>query len=438
MSQHRIPPQNIDAERAVLAAMLLSPAAMDEVADRLRPEDFYSHEHAAIYAAALDLYRSDKQVDLVTVTDRLSISDKLDVAGGPAYLAELTDQIPSMAALPHHAELVRDKARLRAAIVSLTEAHERCYAASDPADIIDEIETTLLAIGSSATPDTMAPASVLAKRSVDALEQRSRHAGALLGLSTGFRELDQMTSGLQPADLIIIAARPSMGKTSLAMNIARHAAVTVNTPTAVFSMEMSKEQLVDRMICDLGELNTFAYRNGQLLDQHWPRVLPAAGKLAQAPLFIDDQAGLTAMAIRARARRIKAKHGLGLIVVDYLQLMDGRGERREAEISAITRALKALAKELRLPVVVLAQLNRELERRPDKRPKLSDLRESGAIEQDADVILFIYRDEVYNRAKDNPRIGIAEIIIGKQRTGPTGTIELAWMEHLSSFRDMRG
>lgn len=433
---HRLPPQNLDAEQAILGSILLKGEAIHEVADTLLPEHFYRDGHKAIYSAMLAIAAESQPVDLITVSSRLKAEGKLDVAGGPGYLASLSDAVPMAANIGHYSAMVRNLAKLRTIICSATELVGQCYDYSDPDVALDVAEAALVKILSESASDPVVPMRQLAKEVFADIEAQAARGSMLAGLPTGFCDLDKMTGGLCPGDLTIIAGRPSMGKTALAMNICRHAALDHHTPVGVFSLEMHKKQLTLRLIADIGQIDLRTLRLGSLRETDWQRLANAYGKLVDTRIFIDDTGGLSPMALRTRARRLKAKHNIGLIMVDYIQLMGGKGEKREQEISDISRSLKALAKELEVPVVALSQLNRDLEKRPNKRPQLSDLRESGAIEQDADNIFFVYRDEVYNKAEDNPRRGIAEIIIGKQRQGPTGTIELAWIDRCSSFQNL--
>lgn len=433
-----IPPQNIDAEQAVLGTILLQEKSVLNIAELLVPEDFYRDAHKTIYRAMLDLFERREPHDLITVTNLLADRNKLEEIGGAAYLASLTDIIPFSGTLVHHAEIIRKKSILRQLIRTTSEVAARCYDTQDDIDLlVDEAEKTIFEIAQSKKKQGFQAMSDIVPKAFDRITRLFDRQEHVTGVPTGYEELDRMTAGLQPADLIIIAGRPSMGKTALAMNIVQHVAVVEKTPVAVFSLEMSMEQLALRMLCSMGGIDSQRIRTGRLLEKDWPDLTRATGILTEAPIFIDDTAGITVLEMRAKARRLKSEHNLGLVVVDYLQLMQGRArtENRAQEISDISRSLKAMAKELEVPVIALSQLNRSLESRTDKRPQLSDLRESGAIEQDADVIGFIYRDEVYNKAEDNPNRGLAEIIIGKQRNGPTGTIKLTFIAEITTFED---
>ncbi len=433
-----IPPQNIDAEQAVLGTILLQEHSILKVAEILSPEDFYRDAHKTIFRAMLDLFERREPHDLITVTDLLAARNKLEEIGGGAYLASLTDLIPFSGPLVHHAELIRKKSILRQLIQTSSEVAARCYEDQDDIDaLVDEAEKTIFEIAQSKKKQGFQAMSDVVPKAFDRITQLFDRQEQITGVATGYTELDRMTAGLQPADLIILAGRPSMGKTALAMNIVQQVAVADRTPVAVFSLEMSVEQLALRMLCSLGRIDSQRIRTGRLIEKDWPDLTRATGMLSESPIFIDDTAGIGVLEMRAKARRLKSEHDLGLVVVDYLQLMQGRAkvENRTQEISDISRSLKAMAKELEVPVIALSQLNRSLESRTDKRPQLSDLRESGAIEQDADVIAFIYRDEVYNKAEDNPNRGLAEIIVGKQRNGPTGIVKLTFRADITTFEN---
>ena len=431
-----VPPQNLEAEQAVLGTVLLQEKSLAKVIELLEPEDFYRDAHKAIYRAMLQLFDKREPHDLITLTNLLRDQNKLDLVGGPAYLASLTDVIPFSGTLVHHATIIRQKSILRRLIQTSNEVASRCYQEQDDIDrLVDEAEQTIFEIASSKKTQGFQPMSKIVPRSFERVQLLAERKEHITGLATGFTELDHMTAGFQPSDLIIVAARPSMGKTALAMNFVQHAAVMDKKPVAVFSLEMSMDQLALRMLCSIGRIDSQRIRTGHLKPRDWDNLVRATGYLSDAPIYIDDSAGLSVLEMRAKARRLKSEQNLGMVVIDYLQLMRGRGntENRAQEISEISRSLKAMAKELEVPVIALSQLNRSLESRPDKRPKLSDLRESGAIEQDADVIIFIYRDEVYRPAEDNPNRNMAEIIIGKQRNGPIGTVKLTFLAQYTSF-----
>jgi replicative DNA helicase len=434
----RMPPQAVESEQSVLGGLMLDNEAWDRIADVLNENDFYRREHRLIFRAVSALSQEGQPADVVTVGEWLENAGELDHAGGFAYLNTLAAQTPGAANILAYAGNVRDRAVLRALIRAASSIGTSAFqpeGRSAP-EILDQAERTILDI-SEATARRRGgfqPIKSLLTAAVDRLDLLSKSENAITGLPTGFHDLDAMTSGLQPGDLVIVAGRPSMGKTSLAMNMAENVALGARRPVAVFSMEMPAEQLALRMLASLGRINAHKMRTGRLDEDDWPRITSAIGILADAPLYVDDTPALTPLEVRSRARRLKREHGdLGMIVLDYLQLMQApeSQENRATEVSNITRALKSLAKELHVPVVALSQLNRSLESRPNKRPVMSDLRESGAIEQDADVIFFIYRDEVYN--EDSPDKGKAEIIIGKQRNGPTGKVPLTFLGEYTRF-----
>ena len=438
INPRQLPPQNIEAEQAVLGTILLQDKALVKIVDLLEPEDFYRDAHKIIFRAMVALFEKREPHDLITVTGLLNDQNKLENIGGASYLASLTAIIPFTGTLVHHAHIIRQKSVLRRLIQTTSEVAARCYDAQDDIDtLIDEAEKTIFEIAHSKKGPGFQPMATVVPKAFDRITKLFDKQEHITGVATGYEELDRMTAGLQPAELIILAARPSMGKTALAMNMVQHAALIDKVPVAVFSLEMSVESLALRMLCSLGPIDSQRIRTGRLHDNDWPKLTRATGMLSEAPIYIDDSAGLTVLEMRAKARRLKSDVDLGLIVVDYLQLMQGKSsaENRAQEISDISRSLKAMAKELNVPVVALSQLNRSLENRTDKRPQLSDLRESGAIEQDADVIMFIYRDEVYNRAEDNPNRGLAEIIVGKQRNGPTGVIKLTFLGEYTKFEN---
>ena len=433
-----VPPQNIEAEQAVLGTILLQDKALLKVVEIIGPDDFYRDSHKTIFRAMLTLFEKREPHDLITVTGLLSDQNKLEAVGGAAYLAALTDVIPFTGTLVHHARLIRQKSVLRKLIQTTSEVAARCYQAQDDIEtLLDDAEKTIFEIAQSRKGQGFEPMSTIVPRAFDRVTRLFDRQEHITGVATGYEELDRMTAGLQPADLIILAGRPSMGKTALAMNMVQHASLIDKVPVAVFSLEMSMEQLALRMLCSVGRIDSQRIRTGRLRENDWPRLTRATGMLSESPIYIDDTAAITVLEMRAKARRLKSEHAIGLVVVDYLQLMQGRAnvENRAQEISEISRALKAMAKELDVPVLALSQLNRSLESRTDKRPQLSDLRESGAIEQDADVIMFIYRDEIYNKGEDNPNRGIAEIIVGKQRNGPTGVVKLTFLAEYTLFEN---
>ncbi|CAK8725306.1 Replicative DNA helicase [Candidatus Electrothrix aarhusensis] len=435
-SPKMIPPQNVEAEQALLGTILIQDKSLLKIVELLAPDDFYRDAHKAIFEVMVSLFERSEPHDLVTVTSLLRDQNRLEHVGGSAYLTSLTDVIPFTGMLVHHARIIREKSILRRLIETSSEVAARCYdAQGDLEALVDKAEQTIFEIAQARKTQGFEPMSKIVPKAFDRITKLAERKEHITGISTGYDELDRMTAGLQSADMIVLAGRPSMGKTALAMNIVQHAALINKVPVAVFSLEMSMEQLALRMLCSVGRIDAQRIRTGHLQDNDWPKLTRATGMLADSPIYIDDTAGMTVLEMRAKARRLKSEHNLGLVVVDYLQLMQGssRIENRTQEISDISRSLKAMAKELDVPVIALSQLNRSLESRTDKRPQLSDLRESGAIEQDADVIMFIYRDEVYNKAEDNPNRGIAELIVGKQRNGPTGTVKLTFLGHITTF-----
>jgi len=435
-SLHKIPPQNIEAERSVIGAILLENEAINNVLEILRVNDFYSESHRKIFSAILELYEKNEPSDLITLSNTLKNNNQLDSAGGVSYLASLVDNIPSAANVTYYSKIVKEKAILRGLIGAATKIITKSYdTGKDVENILDEAEHTIFEISENKIKPAFYPIKEIIKDTFRTIEKLYEKKELVTGVPTGFEKLDDLTSGFQKSDLIIIAGRPSMGKTALALNITQHVAIEKGIPVALFSLEMAKEQLSLRMLASEAKVNSQRLRKGFLGETDWPKLTTAAGRLSEAPIFIDDTPAITVLEMKAKARRLKSETDLGLIVLDYLQLMRGIQfkDSREQEISEISRSLKALAKELNIPVVALSQLNRKVEDRTNKRPQLADLRESGAIEQDADVITFIYRDEVYNRSEDNPEKGMAEIIIGKQRNGPVGMVKLAFLEKYTSF-----
>jgi len=418
---------------------MLQQGAMPRAAEILTEEDFYRDAHKHIFSAMITLFDRGEPLDLITVSNLLKDNNRFEAIGGPTYLATLTDIVPVAANLAYYAKIVREKAILRKLIQTSTEIAGRCYEEQGDIDtLLDDVETTVFEISRAKSGQSYHSLKTVISDTFKYIEQLYDRKEHITGVPTEYHDFDKMTAGLQRSDLIILAARPSMGKTALAVNMVQNAALLHKVPVAVFSLEMSKEQLGMRMLCSISRVDAQRLRTGFLKEQDWPRLTRAVAQLSDAPIYIDDTPAITVLEMRAKCRRLKTEHNIGMVVVDYLQLMRGKAntQSREQEISDISRSLKAMAKELRIPVLALSQLNRSLESRPNKRPQLSDLRESGAIEQDADVIVFIYRDEVYNKAEDNPRKGIAEIIIGKQRNGPTGTVELAFIDRFTSFENL--
>lgn len=439
VSSHKLPPQNVEAEQSVLGGILIENDAINKVLEILTPEDFYRDSHRRIYNALINLSTRDEPADLITLTNELRNIDQLDAAGGASYIASLIDSVPTAANIEYYARIVKEKSILRQLIQTSTDIITESYQdRSDVESFLDEAERSIFQISENRVRPSFYPIRDIVKQSFKTLERLYEKKELVTGVPSGFKELDQMTAGFQPSDLIIVAGRPSMGKTAFCLNVAQYAAIEKRTPVAVFSLEMSKEQLVIRLLCSEAHVEGTKLRTGFLSEGDWPRLTIAAGNLSEAPIFIDDTAALSVLELRAKARRLKADQGLGMVIIDYLQLMRGRAraESRQQEISEISRSLKAVAKELNIPVIAVSQLSRRTEERTGMRPQLSDLRESGAIEQDADLILFLYRDEVYNRSEDNPNRGKAEMIIGKQRNGPTGKIELAFLSKFTTFKDL--
>ncbi len=435
----RIPPQNVEAEQAVLGSILLKADTFGKVLEILRPEDFYKDGHKLIFEVMIDLFEKNEPQDVLTVSNLLRDTNRLEEAGGATYLATLTSIVPVTSNISSYAKIIREKSILRKLIAVNTDIAARCYEEQNDIDIlVDQAEQAIFDIAGKKSGQNFTPIKSIVPEAFATVEQLYQRKELITGVPTGYIDIDRMTAGLQPSDLIIVAARPSMGKTSFAMNIAQNAALVEKTGVAVFSLEMSKEQLVMRLLSSAGRIDSQRIRTGKLQKEDWAKLTRAVGMLSEAPIFIDDTPAISVLEMRAKVRRLAAQHDIGLIIVDYLQLMRGRGaiENRTQEISEISRSLKALAKEHNVPVIALSQLNRGLESRTDKRPMMSDLRESGAIEQDADVICFIYRDEVYNKSEDNPDRGIAEIIIGKQRNGPTGITKLTFIKEFTMFENM--
>jgi replicative DNA helicase len=438
-SSHKLPPQHIEAEQSILGGILIENEAINRVTEILDADDFYRDGHRKIFNALINLSERDEPADLITLTNELRKLDQLDSIGGASYLASLIDSVPTAANIQYYARIVKEKAILRKLIQTSTEIITQSY--EDRGDVegfLDEAERSIFEISEKRVRPSFYPIREIVKESFATIEKLFKKKEAVTGVPSGFKELDRMTAGFQPSDLIIIAGRPSMGKTAFCLDVAEYAAIDNKIPVAIFSLEMSKEQLVIRMLCSQAHVEGTRLRTGYLNESDWPKLTIAAGSLSESPIYIDDTAALSVLELRAKARRLKSDHGLGMVIVDYLQLMKGRArvESRQQEISEISRSLKALAKELTIPVIAVSQLSRKTEERTGNRPQLSDLRESGAIEQDADLILFIYRDEVYNRSEDNPNRGKAEVIIGKQRNGPIGKIDLAFLDKFTTFKDL--
>lgn len=436
----KVPPNSIQAEQSVLGGLMLDNEAWQKIGDKVTEEDFYRHDHRLIFRVIRGLADASSPFDVITLSEELQKTDELDDVGGLAYLGTLANETPSAANIEAYAAIVRERSVLRQLIQIGTEISNSGYQSEgrQSNELLAEAEQKVFRISEQLQlhGSGFKPLKDLLSGAVEQIEKLFSLEGSLAGLSTGFTDLDEITSGLQAPDLIIVAGRPSMGKTTFAMNVAESVAISAGMPVAVFSMEMSGEQLAMRMMSSLGRVDQHRVRTGNLEDEDWPRLTSAMTMLAEAKMFIDDTPGLTPTDVHARSRRLMAEHGqLGLVVLDYLQLMQSptSGESRVAQISDISRSLKMLAKDLNVPVIALSQLNRNLEQRPNKRPVMSDLRESGSIEQDADMIVFIYRDEVYN--EDSPDKGSAEIIIGKHRNGPVGTVRLSFLGQFTRFEN---
>jgi replicative DNA helicase len=442
IAQLRIPPHSLEAEASVLGGLLLDNSAWDRVGDVLIDNDFYRYEHRHVFGAISGLINSSRPADVITVFEHLQSLGKAEEVGGLAYLNALAQYVPGAANIRRYAEIVRERSILRKLVSASDEIATSAFnpQGREVAKILDEAEQKIFSIGEegSRMKQGFQPMASLVVELLDRVEEMSQNPNDITGVPTGFYDFDHMTSGLQPGDLIVLAARPSMGKTALAINIAEHVALNEGLPVAVFSMEMGASQLAIRIVGSIGRIDQGRLRTGKLNPDEWPRLTESIEKLRNVSLHIDETPGLTPSELRANARRLARQCGkLGLIVVDYLQLMSGSssdGENRATEIGEISRGLKMLAKELQCPVIALSQLNRSVETRTDKRPMMSDLRESGAIEQDADVIMFIYRDDYYN--KDSKEPGVAEVIIGKQRNGPTGTVKLAFLKPITKFESL--
>jgi replicative DNA helicase len=435
----RVPPQNIDAERSTLGSMFLEKDAILKGAEILRPDDFYREAHRVIFEAVVRLANKGEPVDIITVSEELKQGNMLEKVGGAPYLTALANSVPTAANIEYYARIVEEKSLLRSIINVATNIVSMGYAGTEEVDnILDEAEKQIFQISQKRNVKGYVSLKNILVETFERIEKIYESRGGVTGLATGFTDLDRMTAGLQPSDLIILAARPSMGKTTFALNIASHASINLKIPVVIFSLEMSKEQLALKLLCSEAGVDNQRIRTGSLMDSDWPRLSHALGKLSDSMMFIDDTPGCSALDIRARARRIKSEHGLGLIVIDYLQLMQSRSktESRQQEVSDISRALKSLARELSVPVIALSQLSRAVEQRTDKKPFLADLRESGSLEQDADIVAFLYREDYYNPETD--RKGITELIIAKQRNGPVGTVELVFFKEFSKFGSSTG
>ncbi|OGW39281.1 MAG: replicative DNA helicase [Nitrospirae bacterium RBG_13_39_12] len=432
----RVPPQNIEAEQSILGAVLIDNEALPKALEIIDPEDFYKQSNRKIFYTMTELFERSEPIDLVTLSEHLKKNDQMEAVGGISYLSSLVNMVPTAANVRYHSKIVREKAILRGLLRSATEIASRVYEDNfDAEDLVDYAEKSIFEISDKRIKATFVTLKDVIKDSFQMIENLYDKKETVTGVPSGYKDLDELTTGFQKGDLIVIGGRPSMGKTAFALNIAQHVGVELKEPVAIFSLEMAKEQLALRMLCAEAMVNSNSIRKGFIKKEDWHKLTSAASNLTGAPIFIDDSSSITVLELRAKARRLKMEHGLSLVIVDYLQLMRGKGsfERREQEISDISRSLKALAKELSVPVIAVSQLNRSVEQRRPPKPILADLRESGAIEQDADVILFLYRDEIYN--KDNQAVkGLAEVDIAKQRNGPAGeTIKLTFMSKCTRF-----
>jgi replicative DNA helicase len=437
----RIPPQNLEAEQSVLGSMLLDRDAIARAVERLRPEDFYRDAHRVIFTAMLDLFERGEPVDLITVTNRLAGMGKVDDVGGATYLASLPNTVPTAANVDYYAGIVLEKSMLRALIGAGTHIATLGYeGADDVAVLIDQAEKLVFGIAARRNLQDFQAIKEILKESFEKIDKRYQEKGTVTGIATGFTDFDKLTSGLQPSDMVIVAARPSVGKTSFACGVAQHAALTQKIPVAIFSLETSKEQLVQRILCSEAQVDNTKLRTGFLADEDWRRLARAMGGLSEAPIFIDDSPTLSVIEMRAKARKLKAEHGLGLIVVDYIQMIQSyrRAENRTQELSEIARSIKSLAKELDIPIIAVSQLSRAVEALGQKRPMLSHLRESGEIEQVSDLVLFLYREDYYDleKAQKENKENICEVIIAKHRNGPIGTVELYFHKEHTRFNNL--
>ncbi|MCM3668916.1 replicative DNA helicase [Mesobacillus maritimus] len=431
----RMPPQNIEAEQAVLGAIFLEPSSLTVASEVLIPEDFYRAAHQKIFEVMLNLNDKGKAVDLVTVTEELAAAKLLEDTGGVSYLSELAASVPTAANIEYYSRIVEEKSLLRRLIRTATTIASDGYQREDEVEsLLSEAEKSILEVAQRKNAGAFHNIKDVLVRTYDNIETLHNRVGDVTGIATGFSELDRMTAGFQRNDLIIVAARPSVGKTAFALNIAQNVATKTGENVAIFSLEMGAEQLVMRMICAEGNINAQNLRTGSLTDEDWGKLTMAMGSLSNSGIFIDDTPGVKIGDIRSKCRRLKQEHGLGMILIDYLQLIQGNGrsgENRQQEVSEISRSLKALARELEVPVIALSQLSRGVEQRQDKRPMMSDIRESGSIEQDADIVAFLYRDDYYDKESENK--DIIEIIIAKQRNGPVGTVQLAFVKEYNKF-----
>ncbi|MGN0957156.1 replicative DNA helicase [Megasphaera sp.] len=435
--EQRIPPQNVEAEQAVLGAMLLSHDAVIVAMEKLQSQDFYRDVHRIIFEAMEHLHRENKEIDVITLPDELKRMKKLDDVGGLEYVLNLPNLVGSAANIEYYANIVAEKALARNLISTCTELTTEAYDGQKETEtLLDDAERRILQLSDTKNRGDFASVGAVVEVTLDKITKLYENKAGLTGLPTGFRDLDRMTSGLQPSDLILVAARPSMGKTAFTLNIAQNVGVRQHKTVAFFSLEMSQEQLVQRLLCQIAHIDSQKLRTGQLnSDEEWTRLTDACDKLYESPIYIDDTPGISVAEMRSKARRLKSEHGLDLIIVDYLQLMQGRNaESRQQEISEISRSLKALARELKVPLIALSQLSRSVESRQDKRPMLSDLRESGALEQDADIVSFLYREDYYDKETENQHI--TEVILAKHRNGPVGSVKLYFKNEFTLFLNL--
>ena len=435
--EQRIPPQNVEAEQAVLGAMLLSHDAVIVAMEKLQSQDFYRDVHRIIFEAMEHLHRENKEIDVITLADELKRMKKLDDVGGLEYVLNLPNLVGSAANIEYYANIVAEKALARNLISTCTELTTEAYDGQKETEaLLDDAERRILQLSDTKNRGDFASVGAVVEVTLDKITKLYENKAGLTGLPTGFRDLDRMTSGLQPSDLILVAARPSMGKTAFTLNIAQNVGVRQHKTVAFFSLEMSQEQLVQRLLCQIAHIDSQKLRTGQLnSDEEWTRLTDACDKLYESPIYIDDTPGISVAEMRSKARRLKSEHGLDLIIVDYLQLMQGRNaESRQQEISEISRSLKALARELKVPLIALSQLSRSVESRQDKRPMLSDLRESGALEQDADIVSFLYREDYYDKETENQHI--TEVILAKHRNGPVGSVKLYFKNEFTLFLNL--
>lgn len=429
-------PQNLDAEQSVLGSMLIDKTAIAQAVEVLNAEDFYRDTHKVIFSAIRDLYQKDIPVDMITLLDYLKSTEKLEEAGGITYISQISASVPTTANIASYIKIVEDKSTLRKLIRTSTEIIEQSYNKQDNVEaVMDLAEKRIFGLSQTKNSSDFEPMNVVLERGFLEIERLFNNKGDTTGVPSGFKDLDDKTSGFQSGDMVLIAARPSMGKTTFVLNLAQHAALRAGKKIAIFSLEMSKEQLAYKLLCAEANVDMLRLRTGNLEDKDWESIARASGPLAAAKIFIDDTAGISVMEMRSKCRRLKLEHGIDMIIIDYLQLMSGSNpDNRQQEVSEISRSIKAIAKEMKCPVIALSQLSRAPEQRADHRPMLSDLRESGSIEQDADLVMFLYRDEYYN--KETEEKNVAECIIAKQRNGPVGTVKLAWLGQYSKFGNL--